>query len=58
MDNESYRIGFEAAMELCLVETRKSDSREIALAKMQEFLNLVKDDKMDRLKEALWNIKR
>jgi hypothetical protein len=58
MDNESYRVGFEAAIELCIAETMQSDSRERALAKMAEFLGLVKEDKVERLKEMLWNIKR
>lgn len=58
MDNESYRIGFEAAIELCMAETLQSESKKKALAKMAEFLGLVKDDKVERLKEMLWNIKR
>jgi hypothetical protein len=58
MDNESYRVGFEAALELCMAETSQSESRAGALAKMAEFLGLVKEDKIERLKEMLWNIKR
>jgi predicted RNase H-like HicB family nuclease len=57
MDNESYRVGFEAALELCITETAQADSKEKALAKMTEFLGLVKDDKMERLKEMLWMVK-
>jgi hypothetical protein len=57
LDNESYRIGFEAALELCIAETRGSESKEVALSKMFEFANLVKDDKIDRVKDMLWSIK-
>lgn len=57
MDSASYRVGFEAALDLCIAEVRQSETKEIALAKMFEFLNLVKDDKIDRVKEMLWNIK-
>jgi ribosome assembly protein YihI (activator of Der GTPase) len=58
MDNESYRVGFEAAIELCITETVEADSKEKALSKMYEFLGLVKDDKLERLKEMLWHIKK
>jgi hypothetical protein len=55
--NKSYRVGFEAALELCITETAKAGSKEKALAKMTEFLGLVKDDKMERLREMLWKVK-
>ena len=58
MDNESYRHGFEATLELCLAEIRLSGNKEQYLEKMGEFLELVKEDKIDRLREMIWNIKR
>jgi hypothetical protein len=58
MDDASYRIGFEAALDLCIAEVRQSESREVALAKLFEFRDLVKDDKIERVKEMLWNIKK
>jgi hypothetical protein len=57
MDNESYRHGFEAALELCITETTEAKTKEKALAKMAEFLGLVKEDKMERLREMLWKVK-
>ena len=38
-------------------ETIESESKEKALAKMAEFLGLVKEDKMERLREMLWKVK-
>jgi hypothetical protein len=58
MDDASYRIGFEAALDLCIAEVRQSESKEVALAKLFEFRDLVKDDKIERVKEMLWNIKK
>lgn len=58
MDNDSYRHGFEAALELCITEVSEADTREKALVKMTEFLQLVKEDKIERLKEMLWCIKK
>ena len=58
VDKDSYRIGFEAAIELCINEIRQSETKEIALAKIYEFMSLVKDDKIERVKEMLWAIKR
>jgi hypothetical protein len=56
IDNESYRHGFEAALELCIAETTEAETKEKALAKMTEFLGLVKGDKMERLREMLWKV--
>ena len=56
MDNESWRVGFEAALDLCIAETKKADNIENAIARMSEFLNDVKDDKIERLKEMLTNV--
>ena len=58
MDDSSYRVGFEAALDLCIAEVRQSKSKEVALAKLFEFRDLVKDDKIERVKEMLWNIKK
>ena len=58
MDSESWRVGFESALELCISETRKSASKEVALAMMYGFLDDVKDDKIERVKEMLRNIRR
>lgn len=54
----SYREGFEDAVELCLNEATQSETKDVAISRMQEFLELVKTDKMHRLKEMLWQIKK
>lgn len=53
----SYKQGFEDALELCISETDQSENKDKALAKMTEFLGLVKGDKLERLKEMLWTAK-
>jgi hypothetical protein len=57
MDSDSYRHGFEAALELCIFETTEATTKEKAVTKMTEFLGLVKEDKMERLREMLWKVK-
>jgi hypothetical protein len=54
----SYRNGFEDAVELCIAETEQSETKEVAISRMKEFIELVKTDKLYRLKEMLWQIKK
>lgn len=54
----SYRHGFEATLELCVAEIRQCENKEQYLEKIGEFLELIKEDKIDRLREMIWNIKR
>jgi hypothetical protein len=54
----SYREGFEDAVELCINEAAIAETKETAISRMQEFLELVKTDKIHRLKEMLWQIKK
>lgn len=53
----SYRDGFEDAVELCLNEIQNADCAD-AILKIKEILELVKTDKIYRLKEMLWQIKK
>lgn len=54
MSQESYRRGWEDAIELCLYELERAKSLEEAGQKIKELLGLVKEDKIERLKEMLW----
>lgn len=56
MDKESYKRGFEDCVELCLYEIQKAENLEEARKRIREFLGLVKEDKLERLKERLWVI--
>lgn len=58
MDNESYRRGWEDALELCLSEIQKIKTLNEARIKARELLGLIKEDKIERLKEMLWMIGR
>lgn len=49
----SYRDGFEAATELCLKELNEADSKEKASEKLQYILSLVKEDKLEKIKQML-----
>jgi hypothetical protein len=54
----SYRDGFEDAVELCINETAQAETKDKAISRMQEFIELVKHDKICRIKEMLWQIKK
>ncbi len=56
MDRESYRRGFEDATEFCLDEVNDSRSLEEARHRIEEVLSLIKEDKLERLKQMLWMI--
>lgn len=49
----SYAEGFEDAIELCLNEIDNAKSLDILRAKIQEFVDLVKERKFDRIKILL-----
>jgi hypothetical protein len=46
------------AMQLCIAEIKQSESKEVAILKINEFQDLVREDKIERLKEMLWDIKK
>jgi len=56
-DEVTYRDGFEDALELCLAEVSNAETKEKAVVKMEEWLGLIKEDKLERLKRMLWMIK-
>ena len=59
MTNEMrYRDSFEDALELCLAEVANAETKNKATAKLEEWLGLVKEDKLERLKQMLWLIKK
>jgi len=58
MDPEGYRRGHEDALELCLYELSNASDLVDAKRRVQELLGLVKEDKLERLKEMLWMIRR
>jgi hypothetical protein len=58
MDNESYRHGFETALELCIAQINEAETKEKALVKIMEYLGLVKADKIERVEEDIWRVKR
>lgn len=57
MSNLEYRHGFEDALELCIAETANAESKEKATAKMEEYLGLAKEYKLERLREMIFSIK-
>jgi len=58
LDGESYRRGFEDAVELCLSEISRAKSLEEAGRRVGDVLSLVKEDKLERLKQMLWLVER
>jgi hypothetical protein len=58
MDDESYRHGFETALELCIAQINETETKEKALVKIMEYLGLVKADKLGRVEEDLLKVKR
>mgnify|MGYP000097142048 CR=1 FL=1 len=56
MDKIEFNHAFEDAIELCLDVTSKAKNIEDAKQRIQEILSLVKEDKLERLKRALWMI--
>ena len=49
----SYQDGFEDATELCLREVCEAKSRTEARRRVKYLLDLVKEDKFDRIKQML-----
>ena len=58
LDRESYRRGFEDAAELCLSEINESKTLKEAKQRVETVLSLIKEDKLERLKQILWVIER
>jgi hypothetical protein len=56
-NDENFRLGVEAALELAIVELSEK-SKEEAKKILEDYLGLVKEDKLERLKESLWTPKR
>jgi len=54
---EGYRRGFEDAIELCLASINETKSLEDVRKRIHEYLSLIKEEKIERLKQALWIIK-
>lgn len=50
MNEDTFKFGLECGLELCIREMRLYSDKTEALAKMEGFLNAVKNDKLDRLK--------
>jgi len=55
---EDYRNGFEDALELCIAELNDAKDKDASVKKLMEYLGLVKEDKLERLKEMLFNVKK
>jgi hypothetical protein len=53
IDDESYRIGFEDALELCISEKENSKDKEAAWTKIREYLDVIKENKIAHIKEML-----
>lgn len=49
----SYQDGFEAATELCLREVHQAKSKTDARKRIKYLLDLVKEDKFDKIKQML-----
>jgi len=55
---DGYRRGFEDAVELCLASINETENLEDARERIQEYLSLIKEDKIERLKKSLWFISK
>jgi len=53
----SYQDGFEDAVELSLSEVRKSNSIAETIDRLNEILQLVKEDKFERIRTMLFSLK-
>ena len=58
MDSEGYKRGFEDSVELCLFEVSRAKSLEEARKRLEEIWNLIKEDKIERIKRMLWLINK
>ena len=54
-EDRGYRTGFQDALELSISEI-SAQTKEAAQKKLEEYLGLVKEDKLARLKESLFAI--
>jgi len=55
---DGYRRGFEDAVELCLASINETGKLEDARERIEEYLSLIKEDKIERLKKSLWFISK
>ena len=55
---EGYRRGFEDAVEFCLASINETGKLEDARERIEEYLSLIKEDKIERLKKSLWFISK
>jgi hypothetical protein len=53
----SYQEGFEDALELCLSEVKKSNTKKDALSRLNYLLGLIKEHKLDRVKQMIGALK-
>lgn len=53
----SYQEGFEDSLELCLSEVKKSTSKKDAVHRIQYLLGLIKEHKLDRVKQMIGVLK-
>jgi hypothetical protein len=54
----SYQEGFEDAAELCLDEVKKSNDKSEAADRIKELIELVKQNKFDRIRHMLGALRR
>ena len=52
-----YEEGFEAALQLCHSELKKSSTKKDALSRLEYLIGLVMEHKFDRIKQMLGAIK-
>lgn len=50
---EAWRNGFESGLELCVAELSSAADQEAAVKKVKKYLELVKKDKLENIKEML-----
>ena len=55
--NRSWRSGFQDALELALAEIGIAKTKEDIEKKLKEYYSLVLQDKLERLRQELFNIK-
>ena len=58
VEDVNFRFGFECALELCLSEAKGCRNKADGVKRLEGLLELVKDDKIGRLKDMLASIKR
>jgi len=53
----NFEEGFEAALQLCHSELKKSNSKKDALSKLEYLIGLVMEHKFDRIRQMLGALK-